>query len=598
MVANKKRFKKSVLLMILVLSFGLYPILDINETEGINPEPFFNIALLVSGSVWEQVACSQLMIDELAKIGIGVYDFDTDLSGDLIDRTWDHIPPIPTYENGGFDILFYRWYNFIDVNLNERFHSSEITTDGMNFYQYNNALMDIALENYTQSYLPDDKALWAGEIQKYLYEDLPSICLLYETWLYPMNENLDGFNGALWAEEHQNIGDWSIPGKNELKYAVSYIPSPLHIYMSEQYERQWLNQIYAGMIEREPEDRGYAPRIALSWNTTDGLTYNIQLDPNAKWADGQILNTSDVKFSFELISSPDFNSPHESFWMQYIDSTSITIIDEFNMEIEFLKEYTFQESNLALPIIPRHIWSEIPINNHSAQAVQWIKTDPSKIIGAGPYFLYNYNETQEIVHLKRNPYYKDLLNAEEPAFEDVYFIDYDFSYFDKEEIKTAIQSGDVDIADGSFRLLPQDIAFPGISYEQVNILGRAFEMGFNLNHPYFGTGSSCPISGSTSARYIRKAISHIIPRDHIIEEIFDGLGFPGVTVYPPIGFGYNVSMNPSEYNVTLAKQYMEAAGFEYQETTTSLRSTSVIALVTLLGLIGGFQRLIKKKKYS
>ena len=102
---NRNKLNKSLLLLLLVSSFSFYPFLDASEIKGDNLEPFFNIALLVSGSVWEKIACAQLMIDELANIGIGVYEFDTDLSNDLIYRTWWHTPPIPAYENGGFDIL-------------------------------------------------------------------------------------------------------------------------------------------------------------------------------------------------------------------------------------------------------------------------------------------------------------------------------------------------------------------------------------------------------------------------------------------------------------------------------------------------------------
>jgi ABC-type transport system substrate-binding protein len=593
---KRSKIRKSSLLLILILSFGFNPFLYSVETKGNNHEPFFNIALLISGSVGERVACASLMIDELAKIGIGVYEFDTDLSGDLVDRTWWHTPPIPTYENGGFDIVFASWGNNIDVDLSGRYHSSEITTDGLNFYQYNKPLMDSILENYSQAFLPNDRVYWAGELQEQLYEDLPAISILYEAWMYPHNENLTGFNGTLWAEEKRNIGDWSISGQDELRYALLYFPNAYHIYRTYPEDRIWLNQIYTSMIERTPENRSYGPKIALSWNTTNGLRYDIQLDPNAKWADGHVLNASDVKFSFEVISSPDFNSPDESFWMQYIDSDSITIIDEFNVEIEFLEAYTFHETNLALPLIPKHIWWDVPIENQSAQAIEWIESDPSKIIGAGPFVLHSYNKTEGFVHLKRNPYYQDLFYAEDPAFEDVYFIDYD--YYNKAEIISDLQSGFIDIVEAHLDLSLEDIDFPGVTYEQANGLGLVFEMAFNLNHPYFGTGSACPINGSASAKNMRKAISHIIPRNSCLE-LSNGLGYPGVTTFPVIGFGYNTSMKPSKYDLVLAKQYMEAAGFEYPEIpTTSLSSVSIIVLIALLSLIGGVLRVIRKKEPS
>ncbi len=55
-----------------------------------------------------------------------------------------------------------------------------------------------------------------------------------------------------------------------------------------------------------------------------------------------------------------------------------------------------------------------------------------------------------------------------------------------------------------------------------------------MRHPYIGSGASCPIPGAESAIHLRKAISHLLPRDVIVDHIYDGIATPGITAWNPI----------------------------------------------------------------
>ncbi|MEA2071196.1 MAG: ABC transporter substrate-binding protein, partial [Asgard group archaeon] len=97
-----------------------------------------------------------------------------------------------------------------------------------------------------------------------------------------------------------------------------------------------------------------------NWVTNDGLTFTIDLDPNAKWADGVSINASDIQYNYQLIIDPDYAHPDVTYWSSYINENTVTIIDEFTVNMTFTQPYIFQEGNLALDLLPKHIWESVP----------------------------------------------------------------------------------------------------------------------------------------------------------------------------------------------------------------------------------------------
>jgi len=62
---------------------------------------------------------------------------------------------------------------------------------------------------------------------------------------------------------------------------------------------------------------------------------------------------------------------------------------------------------------------------------------------------------------------------------------------------------------------------------------------------------------------VRQAISHLVPRESIIDTILDGYGVAGVTTpFTPLTLGYDTSLQPYSYDVELAKSLLAAAGYD------------------------------------
>ena len=585
---------KKLFVMILIICVSISPLRLTTEIEAANPAPFFSISVISPNTNPARSETATLMVEQLPKIGIGIDEFELGSWGLISQRSWDYPSfPIPTYAENGFDVFFMGWGYGIDVNLSDLFDSNSVIPNELNFYQYINPEMDWALRNFSQSWEEADRVIWANEIQQLLYEDVPSCVYAQGSELYAYNVdfNTSSWDGLLWSEDYQSMENWTIPGETVFQYGLPHQFEEFHPYFSENVcDKQWFSQIYDGLLARshlEPYDRGYAPRLA-TYTSANGLNFSLQINPNAKFADGHVLNASDVEYSYNLLIDPLFDHPDYDYWVEYVNANSVSIISEFEVEISFLKEYAFQKKNLAVPILPKHIWSGITQDTHETQAETWANDDTldSNLMGAGPYYLEDYNATTEIIHLNRNDYFDDWAGTT-PYFEDVYF-EY---YSTKESALSALATGDLDMMDGQFSPKFSEVPL-NATYTQVGA-GWIQEMVINCLHPYLGTGELCPIPGPDSARYIRKAMNHIFPRNTIINEIFESPTLPGVIPYPSIGLGFNDSFEPYEYSLELAKSYMEAAGFVYH---TPKFSIPISAVLGILALIAGTILLTRKSK--
>ena len=583
--------RRIILPLALLVCLSVTPFLS-TETKAANPGPFFSIGILAPNTNPARNQWATLMVEQLPKIGIAVETFDHTGWAQISPRTWGHPGPypIPTYAEGGYDILFVGNGWGLDFDPTGVFTTDGITPAGDNFYQYSNTAMDNAVGNYSQAFVFADRMEYAKEIQELLLEDQPSIALVYETSLFPHVETLEGWDPLLWASEYQPMENWNIPGETEFHYASPADFEDFHPWLYESvYDAEWLSQIFNPLIQRDPENNyAWGPRIATDFSSSDGLTYTINIDPDAKWSDGTQITTSDIIYNYQLGVTPSLGHTTYSFNTLYWNNDSITEISDTEFTITFLQTYVFQDSNLAVNLLPEHIWGAIDPADHGAQAVSWAKDNPENFVGSGPYYLYDYDPTNQVIHLKANEYFDDWFGSA-PNFDDVFF---EF-YGSKEGALAALAAGSIDMMDYNFKAMISEMDIAGATYTLVDDPGNQ-EMAINMEHPYLGTGELCPVVGAESAKHIRKAISHMIPREIICDEILEGLGVPGVTHWPKASVGFDEDLEYYEYSIDLALQHMKDAGFDV--TLTNTGDIGLVVVMSILALSGAIQVVFMKRR--
>ncbi|MCE7745098.1 MAG: hypothetical protein GPJ52_08205 [Candidatus Heimdallarchaeota archaeon] len=590
---NNKKTKR-ILFAIVMLVFVLSVFTETRVVEAGNPGPFFSVSILAPSTCPARNQWPSIMVEELPTIGIGIDVFDHTGWAQISPRTWGYPGPypIPQYSEGGFDILFVGWGWGLDIDMKGLFDTPSFVPNGDNFYQYSRPEMDWAIGNYSNSYLVEERIYWAKKIQEYLYEDVPAATITYPLDLFAHDTNLDAssWSPLLWDTSYQDMANWSILGQSEFRYATPADFEDFHTMKTESvYDAQWTQQIYGGLVERTseaPYNNTYAPYGATTYSSADGLTYDIQINPNLVFADGSVCNASDVEYSYNLLINPNFGQPDFGFYSKYITNESVVINSEFEVTITFNQSYVFQDCNLAVDILPKHIWEGIAPADQENQAVTWATDDTldSKLMGIGPYYLHDYDGINGIIHLKANTHWTDWGGHEPQNFNDIYF---EF-WSNKEGALSALAAGTIDMVDSQFS--PQLSEIPvGVKYELVSAPGSQ-EMAFNNLHPIIGTGELCPISSPESGKHIRKAMSHIIPRQKIVDEILNGLGIPGVTPWPRAAVGFDETLKPFEYNRNLALKYMKLAGYDVPDEYFSPNINLGIGFGTIMGilsLVGG-----------
>ncbi|WP_067620074.1 ABC transporter substrate-binding protein [Alicyclobacillus acidiphilus] len=269
-------------------------------------------------------------------------------------------------------------------------------------------------------------------------------------------------------------------------------------------------------------------------------TLTVQLQPNAKWTDGQAFTANDVVFTFnDLKKYPDADS--NGVW-QYLKSVQAkgthTVVFNFkSVNVPFAEQYVLGETW----ILPQHEWSSL---GDPAKA----KITVSNAIGTGPFIVSSF--TTQDYKFKANPnYYLGAPKVPEldyPAF-------------------ASNASADLALANGSVQYGNLDI--PNVE--------KTYVAGNSHNHYYFPPDNEVELYPNLSnpllAQYnVREAISLAINRNKLStlgETGYEGVGNPISLPLPNFKDWVDPSLPKSDLtfsapNDAKAIQLLEAAGFK------------------------------------
>lgn len=282
------------------------------------------------------------------------------------------------------------------------------------------------------------------------------------------------------------------------------------------------------------------PYLAESYEVSDdGLTYTFILREGIEFPSGNPLTTSDVLFSLQR----NWGLKDNSYWSS---CTIGTICEEDQVEV--VDDYTIRlhipQPNHLLPLIfalPNSmvIQDEDLVKEHATDddpwATEWIQSHPG---GVGPYILEEHVVGQEL-RFKRNPDW-----IEPPAF------DMTWKIVPAAEARAILLAkGDVDVAEAlPFRLV---LGLEGTEGISVHRFPSTVYHGLALNHA---------IPPLDDLR-VRQAFAYMIPRERIIDEVYQGMGRPNNGVVSIDCHGFDDSCNEYYYDLDKAKALLAEAGY-------------------------------------
>ncbi len=580
--------KIGLLCSLLILSLLLTPLVFMVKGQ----DNLFHVTLTVPSTNPSRQEWAEVIAGEMEKAGISVDRVIQDW-GTIYDRALDPPPDIvgKTFDEGGYDMLFVGYAMGIDPDPFTLYHSSQ-TPPGQNYYNWVNQENDDLCILIKETVNEDQLLQYVRDWQQLGYKEQPSITIKYDQEALCYDPT--ALQGAQFEILHYpvwpRVQEWKLnPTTSQTTIVLAQTgPAPeegLNNWVSTSYyDLNVFGAVFECLTKRENLDSlELIPALATSWDVADDdKTWTFNLRQGVKWHDGVEFTAEDVKFTYTAAMADDLASQQGAFIKEIIGSPdNIEIVDDYTIKFHLPAPYAFFATGLVSEgstgwILPKHVLENVPYDQwrtHSFNTGEGEYTSNGQTftgpIGTGPYKYDNYNPTTFANTLVRNDEYWD---AQRLWSEGLFGIEnYVVVFIEGSDTAiTALKTGEVDVLDAQYSLQSKlgSIEQPWGAYVTYNAFGLQ-ELGLNMLHPVFGTGEDTPLGKSDpsraaeAARYVRQAISHLVPRQEIIDTILAGYGTPGVTTpITTLTFGYDSSLQPYSYDLEMAKSLLAAAGYE------------------------------------
>lgn len=287
--------------------------------------------------------------------------------------------------------------------------------------------------------------------------------------------------------------------------------------------------VYANIFEglvRFGEDGSIQPALAESWSVSDdGLIYTFKLRTGVKYHDGSDFNADDVKFALDRIGAEKSANAQKAL---YAAISSVDVVDPATVAITLSQPTGAMLFNLA--------WGDAVIV--APESVDGNATNP---IGTGPFRFSKWSKGASIEIVKNPDYWGTPAKLDKATFT---FISEPTAAF------AAVMAEDID-------------AFPGFPAPEILDQLKS-DPRFNV---VVGSTEGETIlamnnkSKALSDVRVRKAISHAIDRQAIIDGAMFGYGTPIGTHFAPHNPAYVDLTEQSAHDTELAKKLLAEAGF-------------------------------------
>ena len=337
-----------------------------------------------------------------------------------------------------------------------------------------------------------------------------------------------------------------------------------------------LGYLFEGLTEVSWLTDEVEPGLAESWeNSEDGLGWTFRLRRGVHWHDGTPFTAQDVDFTFNrIIYNDDIRaSARPVFTFRFLGEDGSW--EEAEMSVEAIDDYTVQFvlpvpfapflRSMGTAIYPKHLLEQVV--DEGVFAETWgIETNPAEIVGTGPFTIESYTPGERVI-LARNP--------------DYWLMDEDGEHLPYLDSIVQIIVPDLEAELESFRSGESDIyGVPGKEFATLEPLQDEGNFTIHRRGPTFGTtflvfNLNPGTSPETGESYVapeklawfqktefRRAVSHAIDRDTIIEEAFDGLGYPQwASISPAAGVFHNPDVRRYAHDVEEANRLLDSLGW-------------------------------------
>ena len=280
-----------------------------------------------------------------------------------------------------------------------------------------------------------------------------------------------------------------------------------------------MNQVYPFLMNTPYGSPDVQPDIATSASFTSPTEYTVKLKPGLKWANGDDLTSSDVKFTFDRqLKINDPNGP--ASLLGNLDSVSAPDPTTVVFKLKAANDQTFAQvlSSPAGPIVDEQVFSPTAVT-------------PDQTIVAGKAFAGQYQITSydvnNLIQYKSYDGYQGLLGPAKTGTVNVKY------YADASNLKLEVSNNSIDVA---FRSLSATDVADLRTNNKVKVVdgpgGEIRYMVFNFNTMPFGAKTSD--ADPAKALAVRQAVADLVDRSALSDQVYKGTYSP---LYSPVPKG-------------------------------------------------------------
>ncbi len=338
-----------------------------------------------------------------------------------------------------------------------------------------------------------------------------------------------------------------------------------------------LGYLFEGLTETSWLTDEVEPGLAESWERSeDGLTWIFHIRRDVRWHDGERFTAHDVAFTFNrIIYNYDIPaSSRPAFHFRFLNESSgeweeapmtVTALDDYTVECVLPVPFAPFLRSMGTAIYPKHIL-EKHVDDGTFTSTWDIDTDPSEVIGTGPFTIESYVPGERVV-MRRNPDYwlKDDAGNSLPYLDRIVHVIVPDLGAELDEFLAGGSDFHGVLGRELARLEPLQEEGNFTIYRRGPAFGTTF-LGFNMN-PGRNPDTDDPYLAPEKLEWFRnkqfrQAVAHVIDKDTIITEVQHGVGYPQwSSISPSAGDFHNPDVRKYEYDLDKANEILDGLGW-------------------------------------
>ncbi len=321
-----------------------------------------------------------------------------------------------------------------------------------------------------------------------------------------------------------------------------------------------------GLVRRDPTTGQWIPYMAESFTVSPNrLEITFKIRKGLKWSDGRPITADDWITTWRIHTDKNVGSnSYDSF---FIEGKPIVLrkIDDYTIRFTYPRTDAEAFAVAAFTPWPAHVFGPV-YQREGAEGIKkmWsLNENPANIVSPGPWVIESYRPGERLV-LKRNPAFGEW-NKDEAGNP--------LPYLERREVRIV---KDINAALAEFLAGNTDLFNPS-SLDHISQIRQAIQQGrlkatLKLNASPIASSqfivfnwnkASDPFKQSLfRSEKFRRAMSHLVNRQAVIDIVYGGLGTPMYTsIYPVLTQWFNPKVAKYEYDPKEATKLLAELGF-------------------------------------